>query len=133
MLLGLLLIGVKGGTFDMVALATTTGTALSHTTQLIAVLAIGVGLAVKTPMWPLHSWLPDAHTAAPTVGSVLLAGVLLKMGTYGFVRIAAADRARGHAHLRARTSPPSPSSASSTARSPASPSPARAPAATSSG
>jgi NADH-quinone oxidoreductase subunit M len=39
-------------------------------------------------MWPLHTWLPDAHTAAPTVGSVLLAGVLLKMGTYGFVRVA---------------------------------------------
>jgi NADH-quinone oxidoreductase subunit M len=87
MLLGLLLIGVKGGTFDMVALAAGDHAGLTRTTQIIAVLAIGVGLAVKTPMWPLHSWLPDAHTAAPTVGSVLLAGVLLKMGTYGFVRI----------------------------------------------
>lgn len=87
MLLGLLLIGLKSGTFDMVALATDNGRGLTASTQLIAVLAIGIGLAVKTPMWPLHSWLPDAHTAAPTVGSVLLAGVLLKMGTYGFVRI----------------------------------------------
>ncbi|WP_112465368.1 complex I subunit 4 family protein [Streptomyces triticisoli] len=87
MLLGLLLIGIKAGTFDMVALATDNGRSLTATVQVIAVLAIGVGLAVKTPLWPLHSWLPDAHTAAPTVGSVLLAGVLLKMGTYGFVRI----------------------------------------------
>ncbi|MFI9584959.1 NADH-quinone oxidoreductase subunit M [Streptomyces sp. NPDC052236] len=87
MLLGLLLIGLQTGTFDMVALATDNGRGLTSSTQVIAVLAIGVGLAVKTPMWPLHSWLPDAHTAAPTVGSVLLAGVLLKMGTYGFVRI----------------------------------------------
>ncbi|WP_175409955.1 NuoM family protein [Streptomyces sp. TRM64462] len=87
MLLGFLLVGLKAGTFDMVALATDNGRDLSTSLQVIAVLAIGVGLAVKTPMWPLHSWLPDAHTAAPTVGSVLLAGVLLKMGTYGFVRI----------------------------------------------
>lgn len=87
MLLGLLLIGLKAGTFDMVALATDNGSGISTSVQVTAVLAIGIGLAVKTPMWPLHSWLPDAHTAAPTVGSVLLAGVLLKMGTYGFVRI----------------------------------------------
>ncbi|MDX2820051.1 NADH-quinone oxidoreductase subunit M [Streptomyces ipomoeae] len=87
MLLGLLLIGIRAGTFDMVALATDNRPELTTSVQVIAVLAIGIGLAVKTPMWPLHSWLPDAHTAAPTVGSVLLAGVLLKMGTYGFVRI----------------------------------------------
>ncbi|GAA2942559.1 NuoM family protein [Streptomyces erythrogriseus] len=87
MLLGLLLIGIKAGTFDMVALATDNGRSLSVSVQVVAVLAVGIGLAVKTPMWPLHSWLPDAHTAAPTVGSVMLAGVLLKMGTYGFVRI----------------------------------------------
>lgn len=95
MLLGLLLIGIKAGTFDMVALATDNGSHLGHSTQLIAVLAIGLGLAVKAPMWPLHSWLPDAHTAAPTAGSVLLAGVLLKMGSYGLVRIVLPDTPDG--------------------------------------
>ncbi|NUS12584.1 MAG: NADH-quinone oxidoreductase subunit M [Streptomyces sp.] len=98
MLLGLLLIGIKAGTFDMVALATDSahgGRHLSHSTQLVAALAVGLGLAVKAPMWPLHSWLPDAHTAAPTAGSVLLAGVLLKMGTYGMVRIVLPDTPGG--------------------------------------
>jgi NADH-quinone oxidoreductase subunit M len=87
MLLGLLLVGLRAGTFDMVALAEAHGDGLTHTTQVVAALAIGGGLAVKAPLWPLHSWLPDAHTAAPTAGSVLLAGVLLKMGTYGLVRV----------------------------------------------
>src|SRR5689334_5829792 len=54
--------------------------------QLWIFLAVFVGFAIKVPMFPFHTWLPDAHVEAPTAGSVILAGVLLKMGTYGFVR-----------------------------------------------
>ena len=63
-------LGVWGGTFSFWVFA-----------------ALFLGFAVKVPMFPLHTWLPDAHTAAPTVGSVLLAAILLKLGTYAFVRI----------------------------------------------
>jgi NADH-quinone oxidoreductase subunit M len=88
MLLGILLVGLTAGTFDIVELTSRAGAGMSHRTQVLAFLALALGLAGKAPMWPVHSWLPDAHTAAPTGGAVLLAGVLLKMGTYGLIRIA---------------------------------------------
>lgn len=88
LLAGMLLVGAQAGTLDMTALAGRHGSGLSHGIQITAFALMGIGLAVKAPMWPLHTWLPDAHTEAPTVGSVLLAGVLLKMGTYGLVRVA---------------------------------------------
>ncbi|WP_306215174.1 complex I subunit 4 family protein [Actinoplanes sp. RD1] len=85
LLLGVFTVVVAAGTGDMLALAG--GFGLSHTTQYVAFALFAVAFAVKAPLWPLHSWLPDAHTEAPTVGSVILAGVLLKMGTYGLIRV----------------------------------------------
>ncbi len=85
MLVGIIALFLKGGTFDILALA---DAGLPASFQWWVFAAFLLGFAVKVPVFPLHTWLPDAHVEAPTAASVLLAGILLKMGTYGFIRIA---------------------------------------------
>jgi NADH-quinone oxidoreductase subunit M len=100
MLLATQLIGFTAGTFDIGTIASRTGEWLNRsildtvflglnvgTVKALAFFGFFVAFAIKVPVWPFHTWLPDAHGEAPTAGSMLLAGVMLKLGAYGFIRL----------------------------------------------
>src|SRR5690606_3485870 len=97
MLLAIQLIGFTAGTFDIPQLTQIwasftgeNGTFLGipiGTVKALAFLGFFIAFCIKVPVWPFHTWLPDAHGEAPTAGSMLLAGVMLKLGAYGFLRL----------------------------------------------
>ena len=89
MLAAIIFLYVRAGTFDYAAIMAGIGAgtiALSHTEETLLFLAFFLAFAIKVPLFPLHTWLPDAHVEAPSAGSLMLASVMLKMGTYGLVR-----------------------------------------------